>query len=479
MQTDVKNTHNNTVTATTYKINGLNFVFSGGDGGFIDVFSMDANGELFNVGKYELSNKKGPARGIIADRIRGKDYLFVGNKGGNAVEVFEISKNGSLKRVFVLNDTEETHLGVVITLKVIHMKVASFLFVGGLEETPGLSCFKIHKNGKLTHVQSLKDDDSIHTDGIIGMTSHKIEGQTFLFTGGFQDNGISSFKVEEDGHFKNVNSISDNTTDRYLTGTYPVDGITLGGNHYVIVGHRHHKYYNRGNFIKKKDFVYHGDGVSVFKVSSKGELIPHSVLVDDATTKLAGQTRIEILSVSDKEAIVAVATRDDNSIQLCIIKEDGILKPIGVLDTEYPIYYGMASQKIGKEYYFLAGSVDPAVKKLFAYKVLFENKEKTSNKVLRHIVNLKYKEEATAEQVDIAVQQFVNLKNKIPEIVAFEWGLNNSKEGHSNGFTHCFTITFKDEKARDIYLIHKDHLALIDVVGPLLADVFVMDYWTE
>ncbi len=60
-------------------------------------------------------------------------------------------------------------------------------------------------------------------------------------------------------------------------------------------------------------------------------------------------------------------------------------------------------------------------------------------------------------------------------------GVNNSKEGHSKGFTHCFTLTFKNKKARDTYLTHKDHLALIEKIGPMIEDVIVIviDYWTD
>jgi hypothetical protein len=476
---DVADVHGNTVTATIYEKNSSHFVYAGGDSGFIDVLRMTADGQLSAVETIELYNKNGPARGLIADNIGGADYLFVGNKGGNAVEVFRIENDGRLKNVFLLKDTDQTYLGTVITLKIVHMEKKSFLFVGGLESTPGLSCFEIKKNGKLVHVQSMKDNDTIHTDGIIGMYSHKIEGNTFLFTGGFQDNGVSSFRIFENGHFENVNNIADNTTDRYLTGAYPVDGVVLGSNHYVVVGHRHHKYYKRIGFIKKKDFVYHGDGVSIFKVSPKGELIPHFVLIDDDRTKLSGQTRIELLKLDEEQAIVSVATRDDKSIQICRLNRDGELSPLGVLDTGYPIYYGMASQKIGKDLFFLAGSVQGDLKKLFSYKIDFRESgnDGMSARVLRHIVNLKYKEEVTEREINKAIKGFKDLQNKIPEIIGFEWGSNISKEGHSKGFTHSFILTFKNEKDRDIYLSHKDHVALVEKVGPFIEDVLVMDFW--
>lgn len=481
---DAAITEFNTVTSIVYKKNKRHFVYTGGDGGLISGFEMDSKGKLTSIGSFQLNNIKDHARGFAAANIEGTDYLFVGNKAASAIEVYKINNDGSLKRVFYIEDTEETHLGTVITLEVVHMKKASYLFAGGLErKSPGLSSFKIKNNGELEHVKSLKDDDEMHTDGIIGMHSVKINSKTFLFTGGFQDNGISSFRVLENGTFKNINNVHDNTKDRYLTGAYPVDGVSLGGNHYVIVGHRHHKYYTyaRG-FIKKKDFIYHGDGVSVFKVTEKGELVPHYTLVDNEETKISGQTRIELFKVNKEEAVIAIATRDDKSIQLCKLDKNGILHPTGHLQTGYPVYYGMSSQMINDNLFLAVGSVNrsPTTGKFLGKESrIYTYKISKNPKVLRHIVNLKYKSNANDSEITNAVENFINLQYKIPEIIDFEWGLNNSKEGHSKDFTHCFTLTFKDEKARDVYLAHKDHLALVEKVGPLLEDVLVMDYWAK
>lgn len=466
---------NNTVTVTTYEKGGVHYVYAGGFGN-VDVYRLDRDGKLTPISNHELYKQKGPARGMVADKIKGNDFLFVANKHGDAIETFKILENGSLERVFLVEDTPETHLGTAITLQVIHMKKASYLFVGGLEKTPGLSCFKIHADGKLSHVQSLKDDATIFTDGIIGMFVHKIKGKTFLYTGGFQDNGVSSFRVYENGSFKNINNIGDTTTDRYLTGAYPVTGVSFGKQHYVLVGHRHHKYYEDNGFIKNRNFTYHGDGVSVFKVTDKGALVPHFVLKDDVSTKLAGQTRIEIISATDEAAILAVGTRDDASIQLCKLDKNGILSPINYLETGFSIYYGLRSHKIGEDHFLIAGSNRFDMKQLVTYKV--SPKIGHDRHLLRHVVNLKYKSDASSEQIIAAENTFVDLKNEIPQIIDLEWGLNDSTEGHSNGFTHTFTLTFDNEHGREIYLFHKAHLALVKKVGPLLDGVFVTDYWT-
>lgn len=467
----------NTVTVTSYEKDGKHYVYAGGFGD-IDVFSLNKAGMLTPISTHELYKKKGPARGMVADNINGTDFLFVANKHGDAIETFKILNNGSLEHVFLVEDTVDTHLGTAITLQIVHMKKSSYLFVGGLENTPGLTGFKIHDDGKLTHVQSIKDTEEIFTDGIIGMFTHVIDGKTFLYTGGFQDNGISSFRIHEDGTFENINNIGDNTKDRFLTGTYPVTGVTLGDNHYVIVGHRHHKYYENKDFIKRKDFVYHGDAVTIFKVKKDGSLALHSNLIDDETMKLSGQTRIEVVSSDNNEAILAVGTRDDESIQLLKLNKAGQLSAINYLETGFSIYYGLRSHEIEGQKILLAGSFRFDLQKLIAYKVAPKTLD-TSDKVLRHIVTLTFKNDATEQQVNDALASFENLQNQIPEIAHLEWGAQNSTEGNSKGFEYIFTLTFSDEHGREIYLFHKDHLALVNQVGPLLADALVVDYWAK
>ncbi|MCW2120889.1 Dabb family protein [Flavobacterium sp. 7A] len=245
----------------------------------------------------------------------------------------------------------------------------------------------------------------------------------------------------------------------------------------MIVGHRHHKYYENNGFIKRPNFVYHGDGVSIFKINSKGALVPHFVLKDDENTKLKGQTRIEIVSTTNKEAILAVGTRDDASIQLCKLDENGILTPLNYLETGFSIYYGLRSHKIGNDNFLIAGSNRFDMGKIASYKV--SPKINREGKLLRHMVNLKYKDDATAQQVNEAVEAFLNLKNEIPEIATIEWGVNDSTEGHSKDLTHCFTITFNNEHAREVYLFHEAHLKMVNKIGPIIDDVLVLDYWTK
>src|SRR4051812_43346742 len=76
---------------------------------------------------------------------------------------------------------------------------------------------------------------------------------------------------------------------------------------------------------------------------------------------------------------------------------------------------------------------------------------------LNHVVSFKFKSTASAQDIAKVETAFRALKQKISEIATYEWGTNVSKEKHDKGFTHCFILTFKDEKARDIYIDHPEH----------------------
>ena len=108
-----------------------------------------------------------------------------------------------------------------------------------------------------------------------------------------------------------------------------------------------------------------------------------------------------------------------------------------------------------------------------------EDKDKTKAKQLRHFVCFKYKSEVSKAKILEVENAFARLEKKIKEIKAFEKGLNNSPEGLNKGFNHCYLITFNSEKGRDIYLVHPEHKKFVELVGPVVEDVFVVDYWVE
>ena len=103
----------------------------------------------------------------------------------------------------------------------------------------------------------------------------------------------------------------------------------------------------------------------------------------------------------------------------------------------------------------------------------------TSAAKLRHVVAFKFKQSATNEQIKQVEDAFRDLKKKIKEIQDYEWGTNVSKETRNKGCTHCFILTFKSESDRDTYIDHPAHKDFGKLVGPVLDDVFVIDFWAK
>lgn len=101
------------------------------------------------------------------------------------------------------------------------------------------------------------------------------------------------------------------------------------------------------------------------------------------------------------------------------------------------------------------------------------------SKLLRHVVLFKFSEAANKGTVTKIEEAFVALQEQIPEIHSFEWGINNSPEGLDKGLTHCFFLTFLSEADREIYLPHPEHKKFVELIGPYIEDVTVVDYWTK
>ena len=100
-------------------------------------------------------------------------------------------------------------------------------------------------------------------------------------------------------------------------------------------------------------------------------------------------------------------------------------------------------------------------------------------KMLRHVVLYKFKDDLKPAQVQEVIDSFAALPAKIDTVAGFEHGTNVSPEGKSEGLTHAFVVTFRDAAGRDAYLTHPAHLEYVKIVRDRREKVIVFDYWTR
>ena len=105
--------------------------------------------------------------------------------------------------------------------------------------------------------------------------------------------------------------------------------------------------------------------------------------------------------------------------------------------------------------------------------------EGKEGKLLYHVVSIKFKSEATAEQIKAVETAFRELKTKVPGVLSLSGGTDVSPEKRSHGFTHCYVLTFASEKDRDAYAVHAAHKAFGKLLGPVMEDVMVVDFWPQ
>jgi hypothetical protein len=65
-------------------------------------------------------------------------------------------------------------------------------------------------------------------------------------------------------------------------------------------------------------------------------------------------------------------------------------------------------------------------------------------------------------------EELHSFRQTIPGLIDFQSGAYSSPEGHLQGFSHGFTMTFADAAARDAYLPHLLHQAVVAKLLPML-----------
>lgn len=101
----------------------------------------------------------------------------------------------------------------------------------------------------------------------------------------------------------------------------------------------------------------------------------------------------------------------------------------------------------------------------------------TTKKELKHVVLFTFKASSSKASVDSVVKAFNHLYGTVPQLKNMEWGLNMSPEHLDQGFTHCFSLTFSNEKDLADYQLHPAHKAFQTILKPHMDKVFVVDYF--
>ncbi len=278
---------------STITSNGNTYLIAAGAGdNGLSVFRVGTNGALTNVdnvGDGGALNLGGVSR-VTTATVGGNAYVFAAGTNDDGISVMRVAGDGQLTEVSNLADTGVFELDGVKGLTTAVIGGNTFLFAaGGVDD--GLSVFQVAANGTLTHASSVTDNGTLKLDGASDVTTAVVSGVTYVFATGTADNGVSVFSVNSSGILTNIDNISDTASLR-LAGATGLSTFVMGSTTYLTVGGSE-------------------NGVSIFRVDSGGTLTFMDNIDDGGSRELAGTTQVHTVTVGGTSYIIAAGSSDD------------------------------------------------------------------------------------------------------------------------------------------------------------------------
>jgi len=95
--------------------------------------------------------------------------------------------------------------------------------------------------------------------------------------------------------------------------------------------------------------------------------------------------------------------------------------------------------------------------------------------MIEHLVLLKMKPDASAEEAERMIHGLKDLAQRIGAIRELTCGKNTSDQ--SQGFTHGLLVRFACAADLEAYITHPEHQRVVEeCLGPVVDDVIVVDY---
>ena len=343
------------VSVTTAVAGGTTYLFVAGstDDG-VSVFRVGDTGALANVANVtddatlELNGAISVTTAVVADTT----YLFVAGADDDGVSVFRVGDTGALANVTNVTDDAMLELNGAVSVTTAVVADTTYLFVAGFDDD-GVSVFRVGDTGALANVTNVTDDGfggSLELFAAISVTTAVVGGTTYLFVAGIFDDGVSVFRVGDTGALANVTNVTDND-DRQLDGAASVTTAVVDGTTYLFVAGSN------------------DSGVSVFSVANNGMLTNPANVSDDGTTgtlELDGAISVTTAVVVADTTYLFVAGRNDNGVSVFRVGDTGALANVtNVTDTGSLELAGAASVTTAvvadTTYLFVAGRGDDGV----------------------------------------------------------------------------------------------------------------------
>jgi hypothetical protein len=255
--------------------------------------SITPRATVTNSGSAELTG----ARDLYAVTMGDQTYVYVAGLVGDGITRFNLGANGSLTNSASIPDTATLEIAGAVSFASASVGGSTYLYVNGFDDD-GISAFRLNADGSLSNIQNIDDPGKgLQLDGTRGQMATVSVGNTeFLVGSGYFDDGISVFRIGADGKLTNTDNIDDGLNgDFELNNARDVTSAVVGGHSFIFVAGEN------------------DNGVSVFELNSSGKAIFRDS-VDDASNgalNLQGAYGVTTGTVGGATYLIASGEQDD------------------------------------------------------------------------------------------------------------------------------------------------------------------------
>ena len=226
-----------------------------------------------------------------------------------------------------------------------------YLYAAGFTDD-GITFFEVRNNGTLRYLNYVNDISNFELDGVQGLATTTIGAHEYLYASGGVDDGVSAFRLLSNGAPSHTHPFTEtvSTAANYnLNGADALAITQVGGRQFLVVA------------------GYNDNGLSLFEISTNGQLL-HRVNVNNSlTTNLNGPRDLEIAVVGTRTFLFVSADRD-KGVSVYEIGVGGTLtnrdniNDTGGFNHKLDGAWGIDSIQIGeKTFLFVAGLNDDGV----------------------------------------------------------------------------------------------------------------------
>lgn len=220
---------------------------------------------------------------LVTASVGTTTYLYATRPEGTGIAIFELGANNALTARGSVADTGEVHAAGVGAMVSVTLGGATYLVTGGYDDS-GVTVWRIGMNGALSAVDSAGAEDGVALNGLSALRMVTAGGTTWLIAAAEQPSSLTVMRMATDGTLTVTDQIIDDLGTRFANVT-ALDAIVVEGRVFVVAAGT-------------------DAGLSLLTLLPTGQLLHLAALADTLDLGLRNISAVEMVRVGGEVQVI-------------------------------------------------------------------------------------------------------------------------------------------------------------------------------